>query len=341
VIGGFAVGTSSFLNCTGIFGDQALILEMYRTTEQFSDSAAASRRHADRAIAGLSALRANAAKFDEAEKGERGGGGQSGYRGAGAVAGMYGQVAAVFRAAVQDGEAKAAQVKNLSEQSERKLEAMRAVLADAKLPLAEKMLRFAAETEGLRLGLVAQAGVELDTTIASAARAAREAVPPTLSPNPTVRAQQQQIGNLTESLRQLDSLTAMTADGRPRDPRATFAATTVAFAAETQAPDNLLGKPFHQVTVYAATLAHLGDFLPIAIAVIFVDLLPLPILLINILVRRELDGDGRSDSASRFTVADLMEARRLEGWLAAQNSTITVPPDRRLPPPRVVWTRPA
>ena len=59
----------------------------------------------------------------------------------------------------------------------------------------------------------------------------------------------------------------------------------------------------------------MGDYIPAALAALFIDILPLPLLLLKILVIGGMNGTASSDVAARYTVHELIEMRELMGQL--------------------------
>lgn len=291
----FAVGVSTFFNLSGMIGAEAVRHHMEVSLETFSDALATARNQAHQGLEGASAIRLNLAKFQQMAGTERTGGGTIGVPGSGAVTGMLEQVAAVMAAAVHDADAKSALADKLTIEAENNLGAMRAAINDPALNLQAKTARFTKEAEALRLGLLQLSRLEIVSTVRQAVAAARETVKPALSNNHAIAERQQKtIDDLTQRLNRLNSLNQVAAQATPIP---------------------ALGKPFQSITVYDAVLRHMGDYIPAALAALFIDILPLPLLLLKILVIGGMNGTASSDVAARYTVHELIEMRELMGQL--------------------------
>jgi hypothetical protein len=292
----FAIGTSTFYNLAGLIGEQAVLRHMELLLEQSSDSLALSRNQAHEGLEFASKLRLQEAEFKELAQKERDGGETSGTSGAGAITSMFGQVATLIAAAVREADRKAVRAEKLASESEGHLTAMRTVITDPGLPLAQKAQRFGAEIESLRLKLLELSRLETASDVRQATVAARNVIIPALSANSSVAASQRaSVEALLAKLAQLPAVLEI-AEDRPSDP--------------------LLGRPFEMITVYTAVLRHLTEFVPAVLAALLVDILPLPLLLLKILVYRDINRDDDSLSiARRFTVAEVLEVKQLIGIL--------------------------
>jgi hypothetical protein len=297
----FAVGVSTFFNLSGMIGPEAVRHHMEVTLEWFSDALAAARNQAQQGLEGATAIRLNLAKFQQmAEAERREGRNTGGAAGDGAITGMLEQVTTVMAAAAHDADAKVAQAEKLTADAGKSLDTMRAVVADPALPLQMKTARFTSEAEALRLKLLELSRLEIVTTVRQAIAAARETVKPALSSNRTIAERQQRtIQELSQQLGQLESLNLVAAQAPP---------------------PAMLGKPFQSITVYTAVLLHWMSFIPAALACLFIDILPLPMLLLKILVHAVLDDTGGPDAANRYTVAEVLEVRELMERLGLMDS---------------------
>jgi hypothetical protein len=287
----FVIGVSTFFNLTGMIGFEAVRHQMEVITVALGDGFAFARNQAQQGLEGATALRLNLAKFQQMAVAERDRGRTSGGTpGAGAVAGMLEQVATVMGAAVQDADAKAALAEALSRDAETGLDAMRKLVADPDLSLQVKSARFATETEGLRIKLLRLSRIEIVTTVRQAVAAARETVKPALSAKKAVAEQQARaIQDLDRQLGQLESLNLVAAQAPPAA---------------------MLGQPVPAITVYTAVLMSVSSYLPAAMAALFIDLLPLPLLLLKMIGHTDVAGNGK-DIAGRYTVKELLEMREL------------------------------
>lgn len=303
---------SSYLNSVGIFGDQAVLRDLWLTIGQVSDWVAAAPTRAGTALVGATELHTNKAKFTELANSEERGDGPTGIARLGAVSSMYRQVASVMGTAATDGDAKVEQARELTQHSEVHLAEMQQCLT-TKRPLDEKMTCFSAAYAAVRSDLAQLSALDIRPIIRAAIAAAREAVPPVLSSNAAVAARQRQaIGQLHDNLDQLVSLTKLE---------------------EQKAPDPLLGASFHPPTVFDAVARHIFHYTPIVGAVGLADLFPVLLLLLSIIVEGQLNGEQIDDAAATFRVSDLLMARELEARLAAWRPN-GVPPGPRPPPSR-------
>ena len=71
------------------------------------------------------------------------------------------------------------------------------------------------------------------------------------------------------------------------------------------------GGPVQSITVYTAVWLHWTDYFPAALACLFIDILFVPVLALKCLVQSALNDSGRSDTAKRYVVAELLEMREL------------------------------
>jgi hypothetical protein len=281
----FAAGVSTFFNVTGMVGAEAVAMHMHASLEGFSDATAAASSQAQDGLRDAAALKLNQAKFERMAESERSNGGLSGGAGVGAVSGMLEQVSAVFAAAAREADDKIRKSELLGRDAEKSLAAMRALVEDPALSLRVRTAKFADVAESLRLTLLELSRLEVASTIRQAVAASRELVKPALSSNKAVAARQSAtIGELQRMLADQESL--------------------VEAAGKTVA-NPLLGKPYQAITVYTAVIRHWMEFLPAALAALFVDLLPLPLLAMSCLVESALARNA-ANAARRFSTGELI-----------------------------------
>jgi hypothetical protein len=286
------VVVSGFLSAAGFIAPAAIERHQQETVDRGGDGLAYAADRAHEALAPVaSALRINAEKWGALAVAERTGRGLSDAGpGNGAVAIMLGQVASVMKVGLQQVEARVAQADALARESRELLSSMRKISADARLEPVEKSRSFADQADALRGKLVELSRLEGRSIARQAAAAARETVS---TGAPMVASQKAAIGKLVDQLGQLDSLTQAAVE-------------------PAQAPP-FFGHPYRPLSVYAATLRYMLDFLPILAAAIFIELVPLPLLAMRIMVGIfNRDGQGtRAALPHLYTVAQVKEVQSL------------------------------
>jgi len=263
VIAVFAVGTSTFFNASGLFGREAIERRMTEQVELLADSLPKAKAAADAGLAGRQVLAMQAQKFAAMSTDEHDHGEISHVPGGGAVYGMLAQLATVFQNASQSASDKSAQAITLEADATAKLAALR-TLVDAKdTPLPDKVTAFANEAEPIRAEILQLARIEAASDVRDAQKAARETIKPALAADGAVASLQQAAADtLTKQVAQLDSLTKY---------------------ATVPPPPALLPKPIASVTVYQSVIEHLGDFAPLVLAALLIDLLPVPLLALRVI----------------------------------------------------------
>jgi hypothetical protein len=294
-----SVGISSFFGSAGFIGPAAMTRDLEKTLEQSSDALSETTARARDNLAAVSTLALNEQKWRRLAENEAKGKGPSSIIGPGPVSGMLEQAAVVMGTAARQVEAKIARADELTQGSEVLLAQMRRTLNDPALTVGQKVQKFAIDAESLRLKLVEMSRLEARSNVRQAAAAMRETV---RSAAPTNDRQKAVIEQLSTQFGQLDSLNQVMADSKP----------VPAF----------LGQPYRSISIYAATLAYALDFLPIVLATILAELVPLPLLFLRLLAIRDLEDNSNGDTlrslARQYTVEDLLQLAELEHLLAAQ-----------------------